>query len=284
MSKWHLRSEFSSSHGTVRYDLRGDGPALVLVHGTPWSSFNWRHVIPELAERWTVFFYDLLGYGQSEKRNGQDVSLGIQNLILAELLDHWGLKSPYIIGHDFGGTTVLRTHIIGKRDFEKIALLNSVALAPWGSPFFAHVKKYEEAFRGVPAYIHEAIVAAYVRGATYRRMNDETLTGIIRPWLGLEGQAAFYRQIAQAHQRFTDEIEPQYGAVTRPILILWGEEDEWIPLSTGRRLHDAISTSQFYPVPKAGHLVQEDAPAVITSHLIEFFESDESGGGKDVKA
>lgn len=274
MPNWNLRCEYRSSGGVIRYDVRGDGPPLVLVHGTPWSSFSWRRIIPKLSERWTVYFYDLLGYGQSEKRERQDVSLGAQSRVLAELLDHWGLDRPYVAGHDFGGTTVLRTHLIERREFKKIALIDPVALAPWGSPFFAHVKKHEEAFRDVPDYIHEAIVTAYVRGATCNPMDGETLAGILRPWLGTAGRRAFYRQIAQADQRFTDEIEPRYGDITCPVLILWGEEDRWIPVSTGQRLHQVIPTSQFHPIPGAGHLVQEDASEAVTAHLMEFFASD----------
>lgn len=271
MADWNLGQDYRFAGQTVRYDVRGDGPAMVLVHGTPWSSYNWRNIIPELATHWRVHFYDLLGYGQSEKRDGQDVSLGVQNRLLAELLDHWGLDTPYIVGHDFGGTTVLRTHLVEGRDFRKIALIDAVSLAPWGSPFVAHVRRHEEAFRGIPAYIHKAMVAAYVRGAIHRDMDDAGLEPIIEPWLDPAGQAAFYRQIAQMDQHYTDEIEPRYGAITRPVLILWGERDEWLPLETGRRLHDAIPHSQFKALPDAGHLAQEDVPELITSSLVEFF-------------
>lgn len=270
MSEWALAHAYEFHGQAVRYDIRGEGRPLVLVHGTPWSSFCWRHLIPRLADKWTVYFYDLLGYGQSEKRDDQDVSLGVQNQVLACLLDHWKLDTPRIVGHDFGGTTVLRTHIVGERDFEKIVLVDPVALSPWGSPFFAHVNKHEAAFQGVPGYIHEAIVTAYVRGATYHPMSDETLQGILRPWLSESGRNAFYRQIAQADHRFTDEIEPKYGGITRPVLIAWGEEDEWIPIETGRRLHEAIPGSSFVPIPKAGHLVQEDEPDALLEAIEEF--------------
>ena len=160
---WTLSQSFDFQGQDVRYDVRGEGAPLVLVHGTPWSSFNWRHLIPRLAESWQVYFFDLLGYGQSEKRDGQDVSLGVQNEVLARLLEHWELNSPTIIGHDFGGATVLRSHLLNGCDYEKIVLVDAVALAPWGSPFFAHVKEHEVAFQGVPDYIHEAIVTAYVK-------------------------------------------------------------------------------------------------------------------------
>lgn len=270
MITWDLKQKYSHSEGIVRYGIQGSGPPLVLVHGTPWSSFNWRHIIPALGRWFTVYFYDLIGYGQSEKRPGQDVSLAVQNLVLAELLDHWDLDSPYIVGHDFGGTTVLRTHLLGGRPFKKMALIDPVALAPWGSPFFQHVNKHEPVFRDIPAAIHEAIVSAYVQGATHKPIDDDTLAGIVAPWLGDAGQAGFYRQIAQADQRFTDEVEPLYQTITRPTLILWGVEDRWIPVEKGRELHAAIPHSEFIPIPGAGHLVQEDAPALLLAHLLKF--------------
>lgn len=271
MTAFKLTKEFSSSYGKIQYDIQGEGPPIVLVHGTPWSSFNWRKIIPALSQWFTVYYYDLLGYGQSEKPDA-DVSLGVQNLVFAELLDHWGLESPLVVGHDFGGTTVLRTHLLGRRDFSKIILVDPVAVAPWGSPFFSHVNRHEEAFQGIPEYIHKAMVSAYVQGAQYKSMEPETLQGIIRPWLGSEGQKAFYRQIAQAKQKYTDEIESRYGDIRQPVLIVWGEQDTWIPIEQGRRLHDKIKTSAFVPIPGAGHLVQEDEPAVLLSRLLKFIE------------
>src|SRR4030095_795139 len=87
----------------IAYDTFGEGDPVVLVHGTPFSSFVWRAIARELARSYRVFFYDLLGYGRSEKRAGQDVSLAVQNRLLAALLKHWALDRPHVIAHDFGG-------------------------------------------------------------------------------------------------------------------------------------------------------------------------------------
>ncbi|MCF6408889.1 alpha/beta fold hydrolase [Pseudalkalibacillus salsuginis] len=264
-----LTKSFSSTYGKVSYDVKGNGAPLVLVHGTPWSSFNWRHIIPGLSQWFTVYYYDLIGYGDSEKGD-RDVSLGIQNKVLKELLDFWCLNNPFVIGHDFGGTTVLRTHLVEEQAFEKIILIDPVAISPWGSPFFSHVNKFEAAFQGIPEYIHEAIVSTYVQGAMYKDMDTETLNGIKQPWLGSSGQEAFYRQIAQAHQKYTDEIEPMYSTINKPVLIMWGEEDTWIPIKTGHKLHGKIKSSEFVSIPHAGHLVQEDQPSILISKILKF--------------
>ena len=141
-----------------------------------------------------------------------DVSLGIQNTILDQLIKFWGLENPAIIGHDFGGATVLRTHLLNKQDFAKIVLIDPVSISPWGSPFFQHVKAHEAAFAGVPDYIHEAIVRAYINTAAFIPIADETMEKTVQPWTGGEGKASFYRQIAQAKEKYTDEAQ----ALPRP--------------------------------------------------------------------
>lgn len=269
MPEWNLTATYDFDGRWVRYGIRGAGPPVVMVHGTPWSSFNLRHLIESISQDFTVYFYDLIGYGQSDKSPG-DVSLGIQNRVLSRLLDHWGLKNPAMVGHDFGGTTVLRTHLIDRRDFVKLVLIDPVAVAPWGSPFFKHVRAHEDAFAGVPDYIHEAIVRAYVKTAVFKPMDGALLDRIVLPWTTPEGKAAFYRQIAQANPGYTDEVQPMYAEIARPVLILWGNEDTWIPLERGKVLHHLIPGSQFHPIPDAGHLVIEEQPDQLIAKIRPF--------------
>ena len=143
-------------------------------------------------------------------------------------------------------------------------------MAPWGSGFVRHVRRHEAAFAGLPAAMHQALLEAYVRGAMARPLPDAELRAHLLPWLGDEGQAAFYRQIAQMDQRYTDEVEPRYGSLRCPVQILWGEEDAWIPIERGSHLARLIPGALFRPVPLAGHLVQEDAPEAIVAALYDF--------------
>jgi len=269
MTDWKLPASFDFNDREVRYGVIGEGPPLVVVHGTPWSSFNMRHLIQSLSQSFSIYYYDLPGYGQSDMSSG-DVSLGMQNDVLAALLDHWGLKNPLILGHDFGGTTVLRTHLINGCSFEKIVLIDAVALSPWGSPFFRHIKENEQAFAGTPDYIHEAIVRAYINTAATEDLDDAVMARTLQPWLSEAGKPAFYRQIAQASSIFTDEIQPHYHRVSAPVQILWGLEDSWIPVDQGQQLHNMIPTSTFHTIPGAGHLVIEEQPAALLDRIQPF--------------
>src|SRR5699024_5416900 len=136
-------------------------------------------------------------------------------------------ECPVAIGHDFGGATLLRTHLINGRDFERMVFIDPVALSPWGSPFFRHVNVHEAAFAGLPDFIHDAIVRAYVSTAAFKALKPDVFDAIVAPWTTSVGKAAFYRQMAQANSVYTEEVEPMYPSIERPVLILWGEEDTW---------------------------------------------------------
>lgn len=67
-----LRETFDFHGQAVRWGQLGtQGPALVMVHGTPFSAHVWRRIAPLFAQHCRVFYYDLLGYGQSQRRRGR---------------------------------------------------------------------------------------------------------------------------------------------------------------------------------------------------------------------
>ncbi len=270
MDEWQLDETYMFRGDLVRYGTFGEGPPIVLVHGTPFSSYVWHRVAPHLADRHRLYFFDLLGYGRSEKREAQDVSLGVQDLLLAELLDHWALDRPHVVAHDFGGAAALRTHLLAGRDFQTLTLIDPVAVAPWGIGLDRHVRGHEEAFQSLPRDIHKAILSTYVRGAINRELPEGELAPYLQPWLDDAGQAGFYRQMTQFDQRFTDEIEPRYHETRCPTLILWGEQDRWLPIEHGRRLAGLIGHADFKPIAGAGHLVQEDAPEALVAAILGF--------------
>ncbi|MFE1585171.1 alpha/beta fold hydrolase [Streptomyces sp. NPDC058737] len=273
MSAWPLPESFPSTSGTVRWNRLGapDGRPLVLLHGTPFSSYVWRAVARSLARDHQVFVWDMPGYGLSEKSDGQDVSLAAQGRVFAELLDHWGLRRPLVAAHDFGGAVALRAHLLHGARYGALALVDPVALAPWGSPFFRLVRENAEVFGQLPEALHRALVREYVGSTGGPGLHPAVLDRLVEPWLGETGQPAFYRQIAQADQRYTDEVQDLYAGLEVPTLVCWGEDDAWIPVAKGRELASLVPGARWEPIAHAGHLVQEDAPAELTAALLDFF-------------
>ena len=273
VAEWVLRERFATEAGEIAWDRLGEGRPVVMVHGTPWSSWTWRRLAPRLAERFSVYVFDLLGFGASDQRGEQDVSLAAHGARLAALLEYWGLDRPAVIAHDIGGATALRAHLLHHRPVTALALIDVVALAPWGSPFYRLVRDHWVVFEQLPAAIHEGVLRAYVGTAQPRPLERAVEDALIAPWLGRAGQSAFYRQIAHGDQRHTDEIEPLYGRITAPTLVIWGEADRWIPAARGAELAQRIRGARLELLAGAGHLVQEDRPDELARLLGEHLDS-----------
>jgi pimeloyl-ACP methyl ester carboxylesterase len=230
MTEWQLTETFASTSGDVRWDRLGHPgqQPLILLHGTPFSSYVWRALARSLARDYQVFVWDMPGYGVSEKSAGQDVSLAAQGRVFTELLAHWGLQEPLVVAHDFGGAVSLRAHLLHGARYRALALVDPVALAPWGSPFFRLVGEHSQVFEQLPPALHHALVREYVSSASSPGLHPLVLDRLVQPWLDDLGHAAFYRQIAQADQRYTDEVQGRYAEISIPTLVCWGQNDTWI--------------------------------------------------------
>lgn len=270
MRDWTLSRAHETPSGVVRWDRFGAGPPVVLLHGTPFSSFVWRELLRALSHRYEVYVWDMPGYGRSQQKAGQDVSLRAQAEVFASLLQLWGLAEPAVVAHDFGGAVSLRAHLLHGARYRRLVLADAVVLSPWGSPFFRLVARHPDTFEELPSNLHAALVREYVSTASAHGLTQAVLDELVRPWLGGEGQAAFYRQIAQADQRHTDEIEQLLPRLELPVLVCWGSEDTWLPPRRGRELAARIPGAVLRPLQGAGHLVQYDAPAQLAAAVTEF--------------
>lgn len=276
---WRLGERQGTSVGEVAYGVFGEGPPVILVHGTPSRSYIWRRIVPAMADRFTVYVYDLLGFGESERGEEVDVSIAAQGRALAELGEAWGIEEPRVAGHDIGGAIALRAHLIEGMSFDRIALLDAVVLRPWGTLSLWHVKEHLGVYRTMPGDVFEAYVAARLGQAASRPMDEEAFEAYLSQWRGAAGQEAYLRKDEALLQRDTAELEPLLESTRVPVQIVWGEEDAWLDPSQGHRLQEKIPGSRLELVPKAGHFIQEDAPQRVVKILMGFF----SGNGKGTK-
>jgi pimeloyl-ACP methyl ester carboxylesterase len=270
---WRLGRRETTSAGEVAYEVFGEGPPVVMVHGTPTRSYLWREVVPALRGGRRVYLYDLPGYGESEKAEGQEVSIAAQARVLGELIEAWGLEEPAIAGHDIGGGIVLRAHLLEGVAFERIAVLDPVVLSPWlTEPRSStwHIQEHAEAYERMPDHLFEAFFAAYL-GETNSDLGEEAFEAYLAPWRGEEGRRAFVRQALQIEEWHTAEMGSRLGSVEAPVLVVWGEEDGWLDPSQAPRLREEVPGSRLELIPGAGHFVQEDAPEEVAGILSRFF-------------
>ncbi|WP_443046782.1 alpha/beta fold hydrolase [Streptomyces sp. NBC_00247] len=274
--EWELREEFGTPDGVMRWRRFGDadatgGAPVVLVHGTPYSSFLWRDIAPALARTRQVFVFDHLGFGRSEQREGQDLGLAAHARRFAALLDHWGLSSPSVVAHDIGGAVALRTLLLERRNYRDLTLFDAVSGGDWERGLFRLFLEHTEVFEQLPGYAHEALVAAHLRHATHVGFRPGVLDAYLAPWRGASGQAAFYRQYSQIRQADTAPYEELLGTISLPVRLIWGREDRILPPEYARWLHERVPHAELHWIEGAGHLLQEDAAGQLAARLTAGF-------------
>ena len=102
---WQAEGEVVAvgGHDVFVVDRGAGGPTLVLLHGFPGSSFDWRHVMTALSPRWRVLACDFLGFGLSAKPDRR-YSLFEQADLVEELLAARGVERASLLAHDMGDT------------------------------------------------------------------------------------------------------------------------------------------------------------------------------------
>jgi pimeloyl-ACP methyl ester carboxylesterase len=176
------------SGGEVAAGVVGQGPPVVLVHGTPAWSYLWRGVVPLLAREHTVYVWDLLGF----------------------------------------------------------------------------------AYRTMPADVFGDLVAARFCTATHRPVSPDVAAAYVAPWSGPEGQQRWMNQVTAVSFEDTREVMGRLSEITAPTLVLWGDKDQWLDLTTADRLTEAIPGAVQETLPGAGHFAAEDSPRGVADALLRF--------------
>ncbi len=267
---WTLERRASTSHGEIAWDRLGAGPPVVLVHGTPSRSVLWRGVAPLLAERCTVYVFDLLGFGQSERYERQEVSIRVHGEVLAELAQIWDLQAPDLVGHDIGGATVLRAHLLRGTPARKLVLVDAVVLRPWITPTTRHLKAHPDVYRTMPTHIFREVAAAHLRTATHRPMDPAVFAAYFDQWEGERGHQLWLRNVRGFDEHDTADFEPRLATMTTPTLVVWGEHDRWLPPEVSGEIEALLPDAVRVLIPAAGHFAPEDQAVLVANAVIDF--------------
>jgi pimeloyl-ACP methyl ester carboxylesterase len=268
---WNLSNSVELPDGTVRWEaLGGYGSPIVLVHGTPYSSFLWRDVATALSRHGRrVIVFDHLGYGQSEMREGQDLTLAAQGRNFAALLRHWDLERPSVVACDIGGAIALRALLLEGAEYADLTLFDAVTGGDWELGLFDLIRRHSDIFEQLPGYAHTALVTAHLKNGTHQGYRPGVLETYLEPWLGTAGQAAFYRQYRQLSQSHTTDYEHLLTSIDIPVTLLWGREDQILPPPYGTWIADRVRSKGIEWIDDAGHLLPEDAPAQLIARLLD---------------
>ncbi len=249
----------------------GDGEPVVLLHGIPESWQCWKHQIPTLATQFRVFAFDLKGYGQSDKREGDYTGANVARELIA-VLDSLGVDRFRLAGHDWG--SIVGDHVCDHIS-ERIQcyMRCSISLHEYDVRNSLHhqwnSKNPEDCGKLM------AKPGAYVRvwfesscGAE-TQLGDDEIEEIVAEFSN-PGTA----QAVPCYFRDLQKNKPvDYSKFTFPVVQVFGAHDPRQPIEYFQGLENHIPGLEAVMMMDSGHFMTRERPKEMTQALMFFFNS-----------
>jgi len=266
------------SGGELAYVEAGEGPAVVLLHGFPASSFLWRGFVNLLEPWFRVIAPDLLGFGDSDKPDGAALDIVSQTRYVRELLEGLRVDRLAAIGHSHGGGIAQLLALDGA-GVEALVLFDAIAFDAWPADALEELKR-------TPAELHgESLVRAVMRTGFdlamghRERLSEAELEEYCRPWMGDEGSRAFFRALDSIDGVGLAGREEELARLECPAFLVWGEDDPFLAPAVAERLADTLPDAALALLPGCSHFVTEDAPDTVGPLVLEWLRARYLGVG-----
>lgn len=233
----------------------GQGPPVLLIHGsgpgvTAWA--NWRLVMPELAKQARVIAPDMVGFGYTDRPEGQRYDMDAWVAQAVGLLDALGIEQTDLVGNSFGGALALALAIRHPKRVRRLVLMGSVGVTFPITPGLDAVWGYSPSLDNMRGLLD---IFAYDRGLVSDELARLRYEASIRPGF----QESFAAMFPAPRQRWVDAMasaEQDIRALPHDTLIVHGREDQVIPLSNSLTLSQWIARSQLHVYGQCGHWTQ----------------------------
>ncbi|AOG04839.1 alpha/beta fold hydrolase BchO [Bosea sp. RAC05] len=246
----------------------GQGPTLLLLHGTGASTHSWRDLLPLLARDFHVVAPDLPGHGFTEAPERDRLSLPAMARGLTALLGKLGVEPEGIVGHSAGAAIAMQMVLTGAVAPSCLISLNG-ALLP---------------FKGVASQLFPSVARLLVlnplvpRLFAWRAGSTEAVTQLLEGMgsrLDARGQDLYQRLFSnRVHVASTlgmmanwdlEALGRSFGRLDLPVLLVVGAGDRAVPPGDARAVAQRLPEARIETLPGAGHLVHEEKPGDIAA-------------------
>lgn len=258
-------------------DTGGSKPTMLLLHGISCSLDFFEQATPFLSRSFRVLALDLLGFGESDKPKLAPYSLEFYAVLIKEFMEKTHNKHSkefFAVGHSMGGKYLLATELLYPGSFNKLVLSNTdgfIDVPGWirgiSLPgvkqvlkgIFTSEKVASKAFKTAFHFPERVDRASYEKNLLISRNKEamETVMTLNRNFRRLDLSRTGLRK--QLHR------------LNMPVLILWGDHDQYISPGIAPVVQKEIRGSELYIFKNCGHAPMLEYPELFSRIVTRFF-------------
>ena len=260
---------------------RGEGPAVLLLHGFPTSGYDWRGVIDGLADAYRCVALDFPGYGLSDKPAAYSYSLFQQTDVVEALAKALGIDEAHVVSHDVG--TSVHTEGLAREQAGRLAIriVSSTFLNGSMLQEMATITPFQKLLASNET-LPQAMVISDNMGANYI---DGLKSVMKRPeCLGDEDIAVMNDLIAYQdgnrrlpalslymRERYIHR-DRWIGALkaASPVQFIWADGDPVANVEMGRALAKEVPQAKYTELTGLGHFLLMEDPETVAKNVREF--------------
>ena len=247
-----------------------------MLHGFGASLYTWRYLVPAFTTSNKLILIDLKGFGKSPKPKDKLYRIQDQADLVYQFIVEHDLRGLTLVGHSMGGGVALLVSLmLVKENSDRLSRLVLIDSAGYRQPLPGFIAVLTIPIISSIAFslLSNRMKARLSLKKCYfddSKITPEQVAAYAEPLSTDGGGYALVRTAKMLIPANLDQISSQYNQITVPTLIVWGRNDEVIPLKIGERLHEAIANSEFAIIDHCGHLPHEEE-AVETIEVLRSF-------------
>ncbi len=253
----------------VHFRVEGKGKPVLLLHGAFSSLHTFDGWCGILGNKYQLIRLDLPGFGLSGSRIDHDYSMERYIEFLRDFLDRIQIKDCHIAGSSLGGWIAWEFAIKYPKRVNKLILIAAAGFLedrnvplPFKmarTPFIGKVIKYAVKKNVLEQFLRQVY-------ADQDKITDELVDRYFELFSREGNPEAF---LSLANGKYKDHTK-KLKAINNPTLILWGEEDAWLPLENGYKFNERIPDSKLIIYEGVGHVPMEEIPKDTAQDLRQF--------------